>query len=107
MVRLLTKVRVDEYDRLPADSLCHAAIVARANVHLLLCDILDVELKRGQPGNLNGKQRIGDAKLVQARAPVTNAYRQRNGCCPYCRHYFPDMGEFTVRFQGRPLQHAG
>lgn len=47
-------------------SLRHAAFVARADVHLLPCELFDVKLfdvklKRRQPGKLDGQQRVGDA----------------------------------------------
>ncbi|SAL07206.1 hypothetical protein AWB81_07960 [Caballeronia arationis] len=59
-----------------ATNLRHAEFVARADVHLFLCELFDVKLKCRQPGNLDGKQRVGDAKLMEACLPVTNAYRQ-------------------------------
>ncbi|GAB5097671.1 hypothetical protein YK56LOC_33870 [Caballeronia sp. HLA56] len=59
-----------------AAHLRHAEFVAHADVHLFLCELFDVKLKYGQPSNLDGKQRVGDAKLMEACLPVTNAYRQ-------------------------------
>lgn len=61
-----------------AANLRHAAIVARSGVHLFLCELFDGKLKCRQPGKLDGKQREGDAKLMEPCPPVTNAYGQRS-----------------------------
>jgi hypothetical protein len=61
-----------------AANLRRAASVSRSYVHLFMCEPFDVKLDCRQPGKLDGKQRVGNAKLMEACLPVTNAYRQRS-----------------------------